>query len=120
MPDRTLRLIALAACTAALTVGAAGTAAAATTVREAEALALPAAAGTSFADTAASGGRGLLVWSNGTATGSVVTTAARRVVVRARGDQCEGAPRMTVAVDGRRVLDAAVSSSSWADYGVEL
>jgi hypothetical protein len=46
-----------------------------------------------------------MIWSNATATGTFSTTAARRLVVRARGDQCDGAPRMTVAVDGRTVLD---------------
>jgi endoglucanase len=60
------------------------------------------------------------VWSNGTASGSFTSTAARRLVVRARGDQCDGAPRMVVSVDGRSVLDATVPATTWSDYGVDL
>jgi endoglucanase len=81
---------------------------------------LAASGGTRFADSAASGGRALLVWSNATATGTFSSTAARRLVVRARGDQCGGAPRMAVAVDGRIVLEAAVPSAAWSDLGVDL
>jgi hypothetical protein len=117
---RSIRSALLAAgSAAALLAGAAG-AEAATTVTEAEALALAASGGTRFADSAASGGRALLVWSNATATGTFSSTAARRLVVRARGEQCGGALRMAVAVDGRIVLEAAVPSAAWSDLGVDL
>ena len=114
-----MRCLLLLAVLALLGSGA-STAAAATTTMEAETLPPTAGAGTSFADSTASGGRGLLLWSNGSATGTVTTTAARRLVVRARGDQCAGAPRMAVAVDGRTVLDVAVPATAWADYAVDL
>jgi endoglucanase len=71
-------------------------------------------------DSGASAGRGLLIWSNAAATGTFESTAGRRLVVRARGDQCNGAPRMSVAVDGRPVLDVAVTAQAWTDYGVDL
>jgi endoglucanase len=109
----------LASAAAYLGCGAAS-ASAATTVREGESLSLAASAGMTFSDGAASGGRALLIWSNATASGSLSTTAARRLVVRARGDQCGGAPRMSVAVDGRTVLDVAVSASAWTDYGADV
>src|SRR3954453_64736 len=66
----------------------------------AESLTLPSASGAVFADAAATGGRALLLWSNGTATGSASTVAARRIAVRARGAQCAGPPHMIVRVDG--------------------
>ena len=44
------------------------------------------------------------------------SVAARRITIRARGDQCEGAPEAVVTVDGARVLTASVSSQSWQTY----
>jgi endoglucanase len=57
-----------------------------------------------------------LIWTNGTASRTIGTGAAQTLTVRARGDQCDGAPQMVVAVDGQNVLSAAVPSTSWADY----
>lgn len=96
-----------------------GTAAAATTTVEAETLVLPASAGTTFSDSAASGGRARLIWSNGAATGTVTTRAARRFTVRARGDQCDGAPRMVVEIDGQALLTASVSATAWTAYAAD-
>jgi endoglucanase len=93
---------------------------AATSVTQAETMSLPASGGAAVADSTASGGRELLIWGNATATTTVSTTAARRIVVRVRGDQCTGAPRMIVAVDGRRVLTQAVSSSTWTTPGADV
>src|SRR3954466_4505777 len=90
----TLRLTRRAALTAlaALAVGppAAG---AATAAVPAESLTLPSASGAVFADAAATGGRALLLWSNGTANGSACTVAARRIAVRARARTCARPPR---------------------------
>ncbi|MGH2949404.1 MAG: carbohydrate-binding domain-containing protein, partial [Solirubrobacteraceae bacterium] len=96
-----------------------GTAGAATTTVEAEALALPSSAGMTYGDAAASGGRALLIWSNGAATGTVTLQAARRISVRARGDQCAGAPRMVVEIDGRPLLTASVSATGWTTYAAD-
>lgn len=85
---------------------------------EAERMALPATNGTTFADTAASGGAGLLIWNNGGATTTLAAPAGRRLVVRARGNSCLTAPRMTVAVDGQVTLDTPVRATAWADYPV--
>ncbi|MCW2976885.1 MAG: glycoside hydrolase [Actinomycetia bacterium] len=84
---------------------------------EAETLSLPPSAGTVYRDSAASGGKALLIWSDAKATARVTTTAtARSISVRARGDQCAGAPHMVVAVDGSVVLRADVASAGWATY----
>ncbi|MBI5104063.1 MAG: glycoside hydrolase family 6 protein [Solirubrobacterales bacterium] len=111
----TLRLLAAAA--AALLLPAAAHAATATT--EAESLAIPAGTGAVVDDAAAGGGRAALLWSTTTATATVTTRAARRLVVRARGDQCDGAPRMRVTVDGRTALDVAMTSSTWTEHGTD-
>src|SRR4051794_17372531 len=117
----TLRLTRRAALTAlaALAVGppAAG---AATAAVPAESLTLPSASGAVFADAAATGGRALLLWSNGTATGSASTVAARRIAVRARGDQCAGPPHMSVRVDGHEVLAVDVTATTWTTYATDV
>ena len=82
---------------------------------EAETFALPAADGRVFPDPAASGGAGLLVWSNATATATVTTAAVSAVTVRARGDQCAGAPLLTLSVDGTAVGTVAVPATNWTD-----
>jgi hypothetical protein len=88
---------------------------AASTSIQGETLALPSAQGQVRADPSAVGGNALIIWSTGTATGSS-TGAANTVTVRARGDQCAGAPQMTMTVDGRQVLTAAVPATAWTDY----
>jgi endoglucanase len=113
----TRRAVLASACVLALAPAGAR---AATTVTEAESLVLPAGTGATFGDPAASAGRALLVWSNATATGSFSSRAAKRLVVRARGDQCLGAPRMVVSVDGRTVLDTMVPATAWTDASADL
>src|SRR5919202_2746161 len=99
---------------------AAPAASAATTALPAETMTLPSSSGAVFTDDAAAGGRALLLWSNATATGSVSTVAARRIAVRARGDQCAGAPHMSVRVDGREVLAADVAATTWSTYAANV
>jgi endoglucanase len=93
---------------------------AATSIVEAETMSLPSWGGTTVSEPSASAGRELLIWSNATATTTVTTTAARRLDVRARGDQCQGAPQMTVTVDGRAVLTQSVSSTTWTTVGADV
>src|SRR5664280_1638814 len=90
-------------------------ASAASTSVQAESLSLPGAQGQVRTDPSAVGGKALIVWSNGAATGSV-SGAATGLTVRARGDQCLGAPQMAVTVDGRQVLSAAVPNTAWANF----
>jgi len=62
-------------------------------------------------------GRALKQHSNSTASGDKpVTGHGARLVVRARGDQCQGAPRMRVLVDGEVVLETSVDAEQWTDY----
>ena len=102
----------LALATTVLLICATPAAAAPVTV-EAETLSLPAGTGQ-----AASGA--LKIWSTATATGAVTSRATRRITVRARGEQCSGAPRMIASVDGHVALDVKVGSTSWTDYAADL
>jgi endoglucanase len=83
-------------------------------------MSLPASQGQVFSDSSASGGQGLLIWTNGTASAPINTSGAQSLTIRARGDQCRGAPQMVAAVDGQTRLVTAVSSSSWSDYTASL
>lgn len=85
---------------------------------EAETMSLAGSSGQIFADAGASGGAGLLIWSNATATGYVATTSRTdRLTIRVRGDQCNGAPAMTVRIDGAKVLSTTVPTTSWGTLG---
>lgn len=81
---------------------------------EAERMTLPAGAGGVFADPTASGGAGLLIWSNAAAAATLSGSAGAMLVVTARGDACAGAAVLRLTVDGATVLDSAVSSAGWA------
>lgn len=86
---------------------------------EAETLTITAGAGTMVSDAAASGGRAALVWSNGSLFGTVRPTAAvTSILVRARPDVCQGAPSMTVRVDGQILGSRTVSGAGWTDYAI--
>ena len=58
--------------------------------------------------------------SNGTASASLSLPAIVKLTVRARGDQCSGAPQMVVSIDGAQRLSAAVSSTSFTDYAASF
>jgi len=61
------------------------------------------------------GGSQALVWSTGSATTTL--SGAGRVVLHARGDQCEGPPRAEVSVDGRSLgTVAVVNDAGWWEY----
>ena len=87
---------------------------------EAEQLTLAASNGQVFSDTSASGGRGLLIWSNAAGQAQVTLPVTTALIVRARGDLCAGAPQMVVTVDGTSVLSVAVAATNWTDYPVAL
>lgn len=48
------------------------------------------------------------------------TQKADRVVVRAKGDMCGGAPRMVVYVDGKKAFARTVSSTKWSAYAANI
>lgn len=72
--------------------------------------------GQAILDATASGGRALALFWNGTATAEFATPTANRVVVRARGSQCDGPPQMVVTLDGSLVRTAPVSFTVWNEY----
>jgi hypothetical protein len=114
------RGLALAGATMALAAAPGAAEAAVSTPAESFALS-PTNAGAVFSESTAAGGKALRIWSNGAATRSVTQTdASQRLVVRARGEQCSGAPQMAVDVDGKRVLSSAVSSTTYRDYAVDV
>jgi endoglucanase len=75
-------------------------------------------AGRVFASASASGGRALAMWSNGSASGSLVTPAATEIKIVARGDQWNGSPKLTLTVDGKQLLATGVTSTTWTTYTV--
>lgn len=89
-------------------------------VLEAELATITPGAGSTYKEVGASGGQALLLWSNGTASAAWTTPATTQLVVRARGDQCKGAPRMELGVDGVRLSTTAVSSTAWTDYSTAV
>jgi endoglucanase len=83
---------------------------------EGESMSLPSANGQVFSDSAAGGGQALLIWNNASATAAYSTTGVVTITAVARGDQCAGAPRMVVSVDGRTLLSQDVAATSWTSY----
>lgn len=86
---------------------------------EAEKMTFPAGMGKVFADTTASAQQGALIWSNSAVTALHRTSNVGRMIVRARGDLCGGAPQMTVKVDGAELLSVAVNTTGWSDYSFD-
>ena len=66
------------------------------------------------------GGEYLFIRSDAKATGSITTTEpTSKVVLRARGEQCEGAPAAEVLIDDTRVLSKRIASETWRSYRVD-
>ena len=94
--------------------------AATTTFFEAETMTLGDFLGQVQTEAGASGGQSLLIWSNATASKTVNTIAAKGIRVKARGDQCQGAPVMNIAIDGTNIIATQVSGTGYADYTAPL
>lgn len=71
-------------------------------------------------DNAASGRSALKMSNNATATATASVPAFNNVVIRAKGDQYNGAPIMTVSVDGTVVATVQVSATAWTDYTIAV
>ncbi len=119
-PRRRRHATALAAATAALVAFPA--IAQADTAIQGEALSLnPVSAGEVLDETAAIGGKTMRVWSNASMQRSVdIGEPSIRLVLRARGTSCKGAPKLSVSVDGVTRMQSDISSSSYADYSTSL
>src|SRR5262245_38736846 len=77
------------------------------------------AAGTIKSDATASGGRAVMLSTNGSVSGTVsLPSSATTVTVRAKGDQCLGAPALAVKLDGSTVGTFSVGATSWSSYVV--
>jgi hypothetical protein len=112
------KLVTTGAATAALYSAATGTA---DVVIEAEAMAItPARSGSTYSDSTASGRRARLLSTNGSASTTLSLPALSGLVIRAKGDQYNGAPVMTVSLDGVVVSTTSVSSTSWTDYTIPV
>ncbi|MGI8729125.1 MAG: carbohydrate-binding domain-containing protein [Solirubrobacteraceae bacterium] len=67
----------------------------------------------------ASNNQALVLGTSGSATKSVELAAgSSRVVLRARGTQCQGAPRASVAIDGSTAGTVELSSTSFTDFSM--
>ena len=92
---------------------------AADTTFEAESMSVsPKRAGSAFLDATASQGTALRLSANSTASKRLSLPASTKLAVRARGIQCQGAPAMTVAIDGKAVMATSVTATSWTLYTV--
>ncbi|HEX2231866.1 MAG TPA: PQQ-dependent sugar dehydrogenase [Thermoleophilaceae bacterium] len=67
-----------------------------------------------------SGGAAVAMFNSGALSKSLPLPSSGRLTVRASGDQCEGAPAMTVLVDGAQVMSAPVPSTAFADYSANV
>ena len=115
--SRSLSLLVAGTLTPVLLGVAAAPAHAGTSSAEVEGFGVTPGAGTSVSDPNASGGKDMLLWSNGAATGSVsFAGSASSLMVRALGDQCQGAPVLQVSVDGVVAGSRTVSATSWTGY----
>lgn len=89
------------------------------TTFEAETMALPSPGAAVYPDGGASSGRALELYGNATASKQFSTSAtANRLRVRARGNQCNGAPLMTVTIDEKQVLSQSVTGPAWDNYTI--
>lgn len=80
----------------------------------------PSSAASVYPDKTATGGSSLLLQSNSIASKTISLPASTSVTVRVKGQQCFGAPTMSVAVDGKTVISTAVSATSWTTFTVPV
>src|SRR4051794_39594596 len=77
--------------------------------------------GKTVTSSSASGGAYLALNHTASASKNVsVATSVARVVIRARGQQCGGAPKMAVSLDGTRRTTVDVTATSWTDYAAAV
>ena len=111
----TSRVLLVLLLAALIAVQASSAALAADVAVEGESFALPSWAGQVQPDASASGGRALLLWTTSTATAKIATPRTGELLLRVRGDQCQGAPVVALTVDGAAVGSSLVSTSRWTD-----
>lgn len=73
-----------------------------------------------YRDGAASNDRARILYKNGAAS-KQINSSLNRIIVRAKGDPCRGAPRMKVTVDGQSVMSRLVKANKrWASYSASV
>ncbi len=88
---------------------------------EAETMTLTTNRGYPQNDSTASGGQHLKIWGNDVASKTVMLLgSADKIMVKARGDRCRGAPHMLVKVNDTTVIDKKVSATTWTTYSANL
>ncbi|WP_264005476.1 carbohydrate-binding domain-containing protein [Mycolicibacterium sphagni] len=91
--------------------------AAAVTAIDAESMSVTAGKGTTvYSDATASGGKAIALTGAVTIATTLTIPDSVRVVVRAKAQQCFGAPIGRVSVDGVNVGTSSVTASVWTDY----
>jgi hypothetical protein len=73
-----------------------------------------------FSDATASGGKALNFTSNTTASRTLATGAIGKIVLSARGDQCQGAPEAVVTIDGVKVFSTLAPATTWTSYSASV
>jgi hypothetical protein len=76
----------------------------------------PSNGGSTVRDSTASGGSALTMTVAATASKAVTVAAPATVAVRAKGQQCTGAPAMAVLVDGVKAATMSSIPTKWTDY----
>lgn len=67
------------------------------------------------------GGKAAGMYWSGTGTGTIqLPTKTTKVTVYAKGDQCKGAPQLTLSLNGRQVANQAVASTGWKAYEIPV
>ena len=70
-----------------------------------------------FNDRAALGRQALGMWRNSTVIKTLtLSKPADKLVIRARGRMCNGAPRMQVSVGGTRIINTLVSNTTYTNF----
>jgi hypothetical protein len=84
---------------------------------EGESMAAPSSnVGAVVSDTGASGTSSFLVWGDGYISRTLSTRAAKGITIRARAEQCNGAPIMSVKIDGQVLFSTSVQTTVYTDY----
>ncbi len=97
-----------------------GTANAATPLEAETFTVSPAGSGSIVADSTATGGNALRLDRNSTASIGLAPGSVSKLVVRAKGIPCLGAPTMTVYIAGKSVASRNVTATSWTNYTVDV
>ncbi|WP_437670650.1 glycoside hydrolase family 6 protein [Sorangium sp. So ce131] len=116
---------ALASCVAGSTEGGDAvveieeSAAAASSVIEADTMSLSGSVVRVYSDSSATASKAVRFYTNGSAK-TTVSGALQQVAIRARANLCDGSPVAAVYVDGNLVLNATVSGTTYTTYSAAL